>query len=94
VQVSDALLNYVQALIAATRNSMVYTSGLSPRAGLALLHAAKAWAFISGRDFVIPEDVQAVLGPVVNHRLRASREVSTNSHFDVGRALIQAVPIP
>lgn len=94
VQVSDALLNYVQALIYATRDPVVYTSGLSPRAGLALLHAAKAWAFISGRDFVIPEDIQAVLGPVVNHRLRASREYSSSSNFDFGRALIQAVPIP
>jgi MoxR-like ATPase len=94
VHVSDALLDYVQALIRATRESPVYAMGLSPRAGLALLHAARAWAFIAGRSHVLPEDVQAMLGPVVNHRLRASREFSNVANSDLGAELIKAVPIP
>lgn len=67
---SEALLDYCQALIALTRESPDYASGLSPRGGLALLRAAKAWAFMDSRDAVLPEDVQAVLAAVVGHRLR------------------------
>ena len=94
VHVSDALLDYVQALLRVTRESEVYVAGLSPRAGLALLHAAKAWAFIAGRAHVLPEDVQTVLGPVVNHRLRTSRDYSAWSRGSTGDELIKAVPIP
>jgi MoxR-like ATPase len=94
VHVSDALLDYVQALIRATRQSATYLAGLSPRAGLALLHASRAWAFIAGRTHVVPEDVQAVLGPVVNHRLRATREHVAYATGDFGGELIKAVPIP
>lgn len=70
VHVSDALVDYVQNLIDYTRSSPVFHVGLSPRAGLALLRAARSWAFINGRDFVLPEDVQKVLPYVVGHRLR------------------------
>jgi len=94
VHISDALLDYVQAIIRTTRESTAYTAGLSPRAGLALLHAARAWAFIDGRDHVLPEDIQVVLGPVVNHRLRTSRDFPTASNIDIGTQLIQSVPIP
>jgi MoxR-like ATPase len=71
VHASDALLDYCQAIIAYTRNSPDYVCGLSPRAGLALLTAAKAWAFMHQRDAVIPEDIQAVLASVAGHRLRS-----------------------
>jgi len=71
VYVSPALLDYVQAIIAFTRQSGQYDSGLSPRAGLALLTAARAWALMAGRDAVIPEDVQAVLPAVAGHRIRS-----------------------
>lgn len=71
VHASNALLDYCQGIIDFTRTSSEYACGLSPRAGLALLNAAKAWAFIDGRDAVIPEDLQAVLAPVAGHRLRA-----------------------
>ncbi len=71
VYVSGALLDYVQAIIAFTRQSGQYDSGLSPRAGLALLTAARAWALMAGRDAVIPEDVQAVLPAVAGHRIRS-----------------------
>ena len=69
IHVSDALLDYVQALLALTRNSGHFQVGLSPRAGLALLRAARAWALLTGRDQVLPDDVQAVLPAVVEHRL-------------------------
>lgn len=68
---SPALLDYLQAIIAFTRQSAQYHCGLSPRAGLALLTAAKAWALMSGRNAVIPEDVQAVLPAVAGHRIRS-----------------------
>ncbi|MDP2902594.1 MAG: AAA family ATPase [Methylovulum sp.] len=71
VFVSDALLDYCQALIVFTRESSEYPCGLSPRGGLALLRAAKAWAFMAQRDAVIPEDLQAVLAAVAGHRLRS-----------------------
>lgn len=71
VHASAALLDYCQAIINFTRESSEYHCGLSPRAGLALLTAAKAWAFMDQRDAVIPEDLQAVLAAVAGHRLRA-----------------------
>jgi len=70
VRVSDALVDYVLRLVEATRTQAQFAWGLSPRASLALLAAARAWAFLDGRDYVIPEDVQAVLPSVVSHRLR------------------------
>lgn len=70
VHASEALLDYVQGLVRFSRESGHYELGLSPRAGLALLSAARAWAFADGRDAVLPEDVQAVLAPVCGHRLR------------------------
>lgn len=72
IHVSDALLDYIQALLAASRRTGVFQAGLSPRAGRALLRGAQAWAFLEGRDMVLPEDVQAVLPAVTTHRLRPS----------------------
>lgn len=70
VRASDALVDYVLRLVEATRSEPQFAWGLSPRASLALLAAARAWAFLASRDYVIPEDVQAVLPSVVGHRLR------------------------
>lgn len=70
VRVSDALVDYLLRLVDATRTQPQFAWGLSPRASLALLAAARAWAFLAGRDYVIPEDVQSVLPAVVGHRLR------------------------
>ncbi|MDR2637186.1 MAG: AAA family ATPase [Zoogloeaceae bacterium] len=70
IHAAPALLDYVQALIEATRMSSRFIHGLSPRAALALLAVARAWAFIAGRRMVMPEDVQAVLPSVACHRLR------------------------
>ena len=69
VHASAALLDYVQDLIAATRSGRWFLQGLSPRAGIALVRAAKAQALISGRDYVAPDDVQAIIAQTVAHRL-------------------------
>lgn len=94
VFVSDALLDYIQALLAYTRHTPRYLSGLSPRAALALLHAAQAWALIEGRDAVLPEDVQAVLPAVAGHRLHGSGEFSGETGPALIAHLRAAVPIP
>lgn len=88
--VSPALLDYVQALLRHTRESTRYSHGLSPRAGLSLLAAARAWALLDGRNAVIPEDVQTVLPGVVSHRLQIIGEHPRN----VAQELIAAVAIP
>jgi MoxR-like ATPase len=69
VTASAALLDYLQALLGASRRHADIRSGLSPRAGLALLGAARAWALLSGRSHVLPEDIQALFVPVAGHRL-------------------------
>lgn len=69
IHVSDALLDYIQALVAYTRDSTELQYGISPRGALALLAVSKAWAYISKREFLIPEDVQAVVPSVFFHRL-------------------------
>ncbi|HMJ50383.1 MAG TPA: MoxR family ATPase [Burkholderiales bacterium] len=92
VHASDALLDYLQALILRTRQSPHYVNGLSPRAGLALLHSARAWALMHGRNQVLPEDVQAILPSVVGHRLHPAGEQSHNK--DLAEHLINAVAIP
>jgi MoxR-like ATPase len=96
VYCSDALLDYVQALLEHTRNSGSYVEGLSPRAGLALLSAARAWAWLDGRDHVIPEDVQNILPGVVGHRLRAStRDGGRALHGrELATGLLKAVALP
>ncbi len=76
VHAAPALLDYLQAIIEFTRQSNHYPCGLSPRAGLSLLAAAKAWAFMDQRGAVLPEDVQAVLPAVAGHRLRANHQDS------------------
>lgn len=70
VHCSAALIDYIQALIAASRTGTQFVEGLSPRAALALLRVARAWALLEGRDHVLPEDVQAILVPACAHRLR------------------------
>ncbi|HUJ87453.1 MAG TPA: MoxR family ATPase, partial [Burkholderiales bacterium] len=92
VHVAPALLDYVQAIVEHTRRSPEYATGLSPRAALALLHSARAWALLEGRDKVIPEDVQAVLAGVATHRLRPAHDSARR--VDIGAQLVAAVPIP
>jgi MoxR-like ATPase len=83
----------VQALVAHTRLSPKYAQGLSPRAGLAVLRGAQAWAMMQGRRQVLPEDVQAVLPSVVGHRLHGTGE-SQKGGFDAATDLLTSVAIP
>ncbi len=94
VFISPALLDYVQAILRHTRESARYVHGLSPRAGLSLLAAARAWALLDGRGAVIPEDVQAVLPGVASHRLQSVQGVQTSNSDKLTSELIEAVPIP
>jgi MoxR-like ATPase len=94
VHMSDALLDYVQDVIAFTRNAPEYRPGLSPRAGLALLRSSQAWAFMEDRRHVLPEDVQAVLAGVVSHRLTPSAHEGHGSGQFSTDDLIRQVPIP
>lgn len=92
VKVSDALLDYIVALVKYSRESTAFRLGLSPRAGLALRQVAQAWALLHQRDYVLPEDVQAILACVVNHRLTPSEGVS--AEHQPGAILLKAVAIP
>ena len=94
VFVSPALLDYLQAILRHTREAARYMHGLSPRAGLALLSAARAWALLDEREAVIPEDVQAILPGVVSHSLQAAGEYQKQHSDMLGRELIEAVAIP
>jgi len=94
VFVAPALLDYIQALVEHTRRSPEYSTGLSPRAALALLYASRAWALLDGRDKVLPEDVQAVLPGIAGHRLRPLHDGAAQSSIEKAGGLITAVPIP
>jgi MoxR-like ATPase len=94
IHVAPALLDYVQALAGYTRRASDYVNGLSPRAALALLHAARAWALMQGRGNVVPEDVQAVLPAVVGHRLVPTGEITRANGADIAANLIKQVAIP
>lgn len=93
IHVSDDLLDYLQSLLKASRNITQYPLGLSPRAGISLKQAAQAWALLQGREFVIPEDIQAVFVSVVEHRLHT---INTQSMSQNGLALtlLASVAIP
>lgn len=79
VKVTDVLVDYVLRIAQATRSNEQFALGLSPRGSLALLNAARAWALLAGRAYVIPEDVQAVLPAVVAHRIREQGQVDAGS---------------
>ena len=83
----------MQRLVEATRASPQFVHGLSPRAALALVAAARAWAYLDGRAMVLPEDVQAVLPGVAAHRLRRVDGAGHADADDIAR-LIQSVAIP
>ncbi len=94
VHVADALLDYCQDILDYTRHSPEFQHGLSPRAGLALLQSAKAWALIEGRPQVLPEDLQAVLPATVGHRLQPAGEIVGEGSDGLVERLLDAVPIP
>jgi len=92
--VSEALLDYVQDLIAHTRAQADIRVGLSPRAGQGLLRAAQAWAAISGRNAVLPDDVQAVFGAVAGHRLDRRDASDPADGLRLAHRVVESVPVP
>jgi MoxR-like ATPase len=93
VHAAGPLLDYVQDLIAATRSGQWFVQGLSPRAGIAVLRAAQAQALLSGRDYVAPDDVQALLPQTIAHRLIPVDSAARGAEEQV-RAMLAAVPLP
>jgi MoxR-like ATPase len=91
VHASDVLIGYVQALLARSRQYAGVRVGLSPRAGLALLRAAKAYALLLGRAHVLPEDIQALFEAVAGHRLVAEAESVTGSAL--AKKILHSVPV-
>ncbi|MDG1065900.1 MAG: MoxR family ATPase [Luminiphilus sp.] len=91
---SDSLLGYIQRLTAFTREASEFSVGLSPRGALALVGAAKTWAQMEGRDYVAPDDVQAVLAPVIAHRLIPSADYAGDGNALVAllRSQVDVVP--
>ncbi len=93
VHAADALLDYLQDLVSATRSGQWFVEGLSPRAGIAVLRAAKARALLAKRQYVAPDDVQGVLPQVIAHRLIPVAG-SGRGRIEQVRAMIEAVPLP
>lgn len=93
VHISGALLDYIQALLAETRNSRWFEVGLSPRAGIAMLQCCKAYAFLEGRDFAIPEDVKAIFPGLARHRMTVPHGMESSVGEQISELLNQvAVP--
>ncbi len=94
IKTSDALLEYVLDIVWATRRSEKLVMGVSPRGAEATVLAAKAWALLAGRDYCIPEDVQAIAPAVMRHRLVTRGEFANVRREQVVEELIKTVPIP
>jgi MoxR-like ATPase len=93
IHVADALLDYLQDLLEFSRVSGEFVNGLSPRAGLAILHGSQAWALLHGRAHVLPEDIQSVLPSIISHRLIPARDTDATAS-SAAEILIRQVPIP
>ncbi len=97
IKASDQLLDYLQRIVEFTRFNESFTYGLSPRGALALLFAAKAWALIHNREYVIPEDLQTVLSSVVGHRVKgvshhADKDVSSDK-YSISEFILKSVDV-
>ena len=93
VHVSDALFDYIQQILQQSRINSNILTGLSPRAGLAIKNASQAWALIQGRDYVLPEDVQEILIPVISHRLR-DKDHESLSDNKLEELILRSVAVP
>jgi MoxR-like ATPase len=93
VHVSEDLLDYIQALLKETRDERWFESGLSPRAGIALLRASRAHAFLENRDFVMPEDIKTIFPSLARHRLIPSSGFAQSADEQIIE-LLEQVPIP
>ena len=93
IHVSPPILDYVQAILQFTRDASIFEAGLSPRGGLALINAARAWALIEGQSFVLPEHIQLVLPAVVNHRLPVQPQQAGEATSTAADCILEAVAI-
>ena len=93
VKVSDPLIDYVQRLVSYSRREAEFAFGLSPRGALAMLQSARAWALLDGRSHVVPEDVQAVLPSVVEHRLREAADFAGHGGGALAQKLLSSVDV-
>jgi MoxR-like ATPase len=94
IHVAEALIDYCQDILGFSRTSPDYRHGLSPRAGLAILHGARAWALIEGRKLVLPEDIQAILPATIGHRLQPAGDSAEPHGESLVMNLISSVPTP
>ena len=90
IHASNAILDYILRLVTLSRESDTYPNPLSPRASKAILYAAKAWAYVHDRDYVVPEDVQAILPAVAEHRMRSAMS-DLNNEFSLSKQLLEQV---
>ena len=93
LHVSPAILDYIQAILAFTRQSSAFEFGLSPRGGLALLNAAKAYALIDGQQYVLPEHVQTILPAVANHRLPVHVDASSKQLLPAAQYIMESISV-
>ncbi|MBK1721797.1 AAA family ATPase [Thiocystis violacea] len=93
IHAARPIIDYIHAILQFTRGSERFAYGLSPRAGLGMLHAAKAWALLAGRDYVIPEDVQTVLPACVVHRLVCGELGQRAGEEDVAPFILESVAL-
>lgn len=93
VHCSDAIISYILAVVTATRHQPGFVEGLSPRAAMALKKAAQAWALIDNRDFVLPEDVQAVFEAVCLHRLQTNFENTDKDSRQLAREIMESTEV-
>jgi MoxR-like ATPase len=89
VHCSDLVLKYAQRILVQSRNLRADYTGLSPRSGLAMLSVARAWAYLDGRDYVLPEDVQSIAPWVINHRMK----LPTAAAFEKSREFVSNIPV-
>ncbi|MDR0683424.1 MAG: MoxR family ATPase [Dysgonamonadaceae bacterium] len=96
IYIEDSLLKYISDIIIATRNNKAIYLGASPRAGIAVLNAAKAYAVLQGRDFVIPDDIKYLAVPVLQHRLMlsAETEMEGRSAAAITKRIIEKIEVP
>ena len=96
VHLSDEVTGYIVDICRATRLSPSLQLGVSPRGATALLATSRAWAFLSGRDYVTPDDVKALAGPTLRHRIQLRPEVELDGATPDGvlQGLLASVPVP
>ncbi|MDH5517817.1 MAG: MoxR family ATPase [Gammaproteobacteria bacterium] len=93
VHVSEAIINYILQIVDKSRHENAFIHGLSPRAAMALKRAAQSWAFIHNRDYVVPEDIQAVFSAVCEHRLERHIEQHDASVQQLAKELLDSIDL-